>query len=74
MIPRLENHFEKIPARSLIYFLNYACFDIQPSPNNYETPSKFQFNFKNVLIPLCEFSEAYLLDATNVLNIMYLAK
>ena len=34
-----KNHFGKIPAWSLIYFLNYACFDIQPSPNNYETPS-----------------------------------
>ena len=39
MIPRLKNHFGKIPAWSLIYFLNYACFDIQPSPNNYGTPS-----------------------------------
>ena len=28
MIPRLENHFGKIPAWSLIYFLNYAYFDI----------------------------------------------
>ena len=25
-----------------IYFLNYAYFDIQPSPNNYETPSMYQ--------------------------------
>ena len=29
----------KIQAWSLVYFLKYAYFDIQPSPNNYETPS-----------------------------------
>ena len=28
MIPPLENHFGKITAWSLIYFLNYAQFDI----------------------------------------------
>ena len=39
MILQLENHFGKKPAWSLIYFLNYAYIDIQPSPNNYETPS-----------------------------------
>ena len=41
MITRLENHFGKILAWSLIYFLNYAYFDIYPSPNNYGTPSSY---------------------------------
>ena len=39
MISRLENHYGKIPAWSLIYFLNYAYFDIQPSLLTFETPS-----------------------------------
>ena len=49
MIPRLENHFGKIPAQSFIYFLNYACFNIKPSPNNYGTPSSFtSFNTMDI--------------------------
>ena len=31
-------------GRSLIYFLNYAYFDIQPSPNNYEIPSMYLYD------------------------------
>ena len=39
MIPLFENHFVKRTAWSLIYFLDYAYFDIQPSLLTFETPS-----------------------------------
>ena len=42
----IVGHFGKRTAWSLIYFLNYACFDIQPSPNNYGTPSTRVFTRK----------------------------
>ena len=48
-LPRLENHFCKILAWSLIYFLNYAYFDIHPSLLTFETTSKVELsvNFQN---------------------------
>ena len=39
MIVQSGDHFGKRTAPSLIYFLNYAYFDILPSPVNYGTPS-----------------------------------
>ena len=49
-----------LPVWSLIYFLNYAYFDIYSSPNNYETPStelKVSKNchFLTPSIPLCKY-------------------
>ena len=42
MIRSLGDHFGKRTAWSLIYFLNYAYFDIESSLLTYETPSKTQ--------------------------------
>ena len=38
MIVQSGDHFGKRSVSSLTYFLNFAYFDIQPSPDNYGTP------------------------------------
>ena len=43
MIPWWENHFGKRTAWSLIYFLNYAYFDMEPIRKFWETPSIFHW-------------------------------
>ena len=44
MILPLENHFGKITAWSLIYFLNYAYYDIKSS-------HKFDASPSNLILP-----------------------
>ena len=56
---RLGGHFGKRIASSLIYFLSYAYFDIQPSPNNYETPSTIIKWTPCATVPVGRFSELY---------------
>ena len=47
MISWWENHFGKRTAESLIYFLNYAYFDMEPIRKFWETPSNWiEFNYK----------------------------
>ena len=41
MILQSGDHFGKRTAWSLIYYLNYAYFDIYPSLLIYETPSRY---------------------------------
>ena len=38
-VPQLENHFDKRTVWSLIYFLNYAYFDIEPRGKFWASPS-----------------------------------
>ena len=50
MIPWLENHFGKRTAWSLLYFLNYAYFNMYPIHTFWETPSRLATFFDHLKI------------------------
>ena len=76
MILHSGDHFGKRTAWSLIYFLNYVYFNIQPSSNNYETPSTIALTTSSWIVTnlLKSFLKSFGLDFLVEFKYLFLFK